>query len=120
MERFSFSETPGDSLRTFFSSQAAATKGSQNLAGIADPAIDALVDIIIAAKTRPELTSACKALDRVIRAGRYWVPQWYLASHRIAYWDVFARPAAKPRYSRGIPETWWYDRDKSAKLEQRG
>jgi len=120
VERFGFSSTPGDSLRTFFSSQAAATKGSQNLAGIADPAVDALIDTIIAAKTRADLTAACKALDRVIRAGRYWIPHWYKASHWIAYWDVFDRPPAKPRYFRGIPETWWYDGDKSAKLEKKG
>ncbi len=120
VERFSFSATPGDSLRTYFSSQSAATKGSQNLAGIADPAVDALVDLIIAAKTRSELTTACKALDRVIRAGRYWIPHWYKASHWIAYWDVFAFPAAQPRYFRGIPETWWYDKDKAAKLEKAG
>ena len=64
------------------------------------------------------MTTACRALDRVDRAGRYWVPHWYLASHRIAYWDVFARPAAaKPRYARGIPETWWHDPAKAAKLE---
>jgi microcin C transport system substrate-binding protein len=120
VDRMNFSSTPGDSLRNYFTTQAATTKGSHNLAGIIDPAVDALVDIIIAAKTRPELVTACKALDRVIRAGRYWVPQWYLASHRIAYWDVFARPTAKPRYSRGIPETWWTDKDKAAKLEQKG
>jgi microcin C transport system substrate-binding protein len=120
VERFGFSSTPGDSLRTFFSSQAAATKGSQNRAGIADPVVDALIDIIIAAKTRADLTAACKALDRVIRAGRYWIPHWYKASHWIAYWDVFDHPPSKPRYFRGIPETWWYDRDKSAKLEQKG
>jgi microcin C transport system substrate-binding protein len=120
VERFSFSATPGDSLRTYFSSQAAATKGSQNLAGIADPAVDALVDLIIAAKTRAELTTACKALDRVIRAGRYWIPHWYKASHWIAYWDVFAFPAAQPRYFRGIPETWWTDKAKAAKLEKAG
>ena len=82
--------------------------------------MDALVDIIIAAKTRSELTTACQALDRVIRAGRYWIPHWYKASHWIAFWDVFGHPAAKPRYSRGIPETWWYDRDKAAKLERKG
>jgi microcin C transport system substrate-binding protein len=120
VERFSFSATPGDSLRTYFSSQAAATKGSQNLAGIADPAVDALVDLIIAAKTRAELTTACKALDRVIRAGRYWIPHWYKASHWIAYWDMFAFPAAQPRYFRGIPETWWTDKAKAAKLEKAG
>ncbi len=119
-ERFSFSSTPGDSLRNYLTSQAAATKGSQNLAGIADPAVDALVDRIIAAKTREELTVACRALDRVFRAGRYWIPHWYLPAHRIAYWDVFGRPPAQPRYFRGIPDTWWYDRDKAAKLEQKG
>jgi len=118
VERFSFSATPGDSLRTYFSSQAAATKGTQNLAGIADPAVDALVDIIIAAKTRAELVAACKALDRVVRAGRYWIPHWYKASHWIAYWDVFGHPVAKPRYFRGIPETWWTDGDKAAKLRK--
>jgi microcin C transport system substrate-binding protein len=116
VQRFSFSSTPGDSLRSYFSSQAAATKGAQNLAGIADPAIDALIDIIIAAKTREELTTACHALDRVIRAGRYWVPHWYLNAHRIAYWDVFGRPQRQPKYFRGIPLTWWYDKDKAAKL----
>ncbi len=120
VDRFSFSSTPGDSLRTYFTSQAAAIKGTQNHAGIADPVVDSLVDIIIAAKTREELVTACRALDRVVRAGRYWIPHWYKASHWVAFWDVFARPAAKPRYARGIPETWWYDRDKAAKLEQRG
>jgi microcin C transport system substrate-binding protein len=115
IDRFGFSATPGDSLRTFFSAQAAALKGSNNLAGIAEPAVDALIDAIIAAQTRPQLTTACRALDRVIRAGRYWIPQWYKASHWIAYWDVFGRPAAQPRYFRGIPETWWYDTGKTAK-----
>jgi len=120
VDRFGFSATPGDSLRSFFSSQAAALKGSNNLAGIADPAIDALIDAIIAAPTRPALTTACRALDRVIRAGRYWIPHWYKPSHWIAYWDVFGRPAAQPRYFRGIPETWWYDPAKAAKIRRAG
>jgi microcin C transport system substrate-binding protein len=116
IERFQFSSTPGDSMRPFFTAQAAATKGSQNLAGIADPVMDALVEDIIAAPTRPALTAACKALDRVFRAGRYWIPQWYNPAYRVAYWDVFGHPATKPRYGRGAPETWWYDRDKAAKI----
>jgi microcin C transport system substrate-binding protein len=120
VERFNFSETPGDSLRTYFSSQAAKTKGTQNLAGISDPVVDALIDIIIAAKSRPELVTAARALDRVIRAGRYWIPHWYKASYWLAYWDVFSHPPRKPRYSRGAPETWWYDRDKAAKLDRAG
>jgi microcin C transport system substrate-binding protein len=120
VDRFGFSATPGDSLRAFFSSQAAAQKGSNNLAGIADPAIDALIDSVVAAPTRPALIAACRALDRVIRSGRYWIPHWYKPSHWIAYWDVFGRPAAQPRYFRGIPETWWYDREKAAAIGRAG
>jgi microcin C transport system substrate-binding protein len=120
VQRFGFSTTPGDSLRSYFSSQAAALKGAQNLAGIAEPAIDAMIDRIIAAETRPEMVTACRALDRLIRAGRYWIPHWYKASHWVAYWDQFGRPTTKPRYARGVLETWWHDRDKAAKIERPG
>jgi microcin C transport system substrate-binding protein len=120
VDRAGFSTIPGDSLRSYFSSQAAATKGSRNLAGIADPAVDALIEKIIAANTRDELVIAARALDRVLRSGYYWVPHWYKASHWVAYWDMFGRPPAKPRYARGIPDTWWYDRDKAAKVEKPG
>jgi microcin C transport system substrate-binding protein len=118
IQRFGFSSTPGDSLRSYFSSQAAAMKGSQNVAGISDPVIDALIDKIIAADSRTSLTTACRVLDRVIRTGRYWVPHWYKASHWLAYWDVFGCPTTKPRYGRGIPETWWYDREKAVNIDQ--
>ena len=120
IDRFGFSSTPGDSLRSFFSSQAAALKGSNNLAGIADPSVDALIETIIAAGSRPALVTACRALDRVIRSGRYWISNWYKASHWIAYWDVFGRPPAQPRYFRGIPDIWWYDSAKGAKIKLSG
>lgn len=107
VQRFSVSSTPGESLRTYFSSQAAKITGSRNLAGVSDPVADALIERIVEAKTREQLTFACRALDRVLRAGHYWIPQWYKGTHWIAYWDVFARPKEKPRYGRGIPETWW-------------
>lgn len=118
--RFSMSATPGDGMRPFFTSQAAATKGSYNLAGIANPAIDALVEKIIAADNRADLTIACRAFDRVFRAGRYWVPQWYRTNHPIAYWDLFDHPAKLPRYAQGVgaPELWWSDPNKAAKAEQ--
>jgi len=120
VERLSMSATPGDSLRPYFSSQAAATKGSYNLAGIASPAIDALIDKAIAAENRADLTFACRALDRVFRAGRYWVPQWYRVTHPIAYWDEFSHPEKPPRYAQGVgaPDIWWYDAPKAAKIEQ--
>jgi microcin C transport system substrate-binding protein len=122
-ERLGISATPGDSMRPTFSSQAAATKGSYNLAGIANPAIDALIEKILAADTRAELTTACRAFDRVFRAGRYWVPHWYRATHPVAYWDVFDHPKTLPRYqfdASGVGERilWWFDPDKAAKFEQ--
>jgi microcin C transport system substrate-binding protein len=125
IERFSMSATPGDAMRPFFSSQAAATKGSYNLAGIASPVVDALIEKIIAANSRTELTIACRAFDRVFRAGRYWVSNWYRTSHPLAYWDVFDHPKKLPRYqidnyssSLGERILWWYDAARTAKLEQ--
>ena len=125
VQRFSMSGTPGDGLRPFFSSQAARTKGSYNLAGVENPAIDALIDKIIGADNRADLTVACHAMDRVFRAGHYWVPQWYRNTHPVAYWDVFDHPKTSPRYqidnyssSVGERVLWWSDPDKAAKLEQ--
>ena len=118
--RFAMSSTPGDGLRTLFSSQTARVKGSQNLAGIADPVIDALIEKIVSADSRPALTTAARALDRVFRAGRYWVSHWYKPNHWVAYWDVFGRPATKPRYGRGMLETWWYDHERAAKAVPAG
>jgi microcin C transport system substrate-binding protein len=120
VQRFGFSTLPGALLRAYFSSQAVGVKGSQNLAGISDPVIDALIDRIVAADTRRSLVTACKVLDRVVRNGRYWIPHWYKGAHWLAYWDVFDRPATKPRYARGAPDTWWYDQQKAAQLERRG
>ncbi len=121
--RMSFSATPGDELRTYFSSRAAATTGSYNLSGIASPAVDALIEKVIEAGSRADLVIACRALDRVLRAGQYWIPHWYKPTHWIAYWDMFGRPPAQPRYDyerRSIPGTWWYDRDKASKLDKAG
>ena len=86
------------------------------LAGIKDPVIDALLDKVAAAKSRAELVTATRAIDRVLRAGHYWVPHWYKAAHHVAIWDKFSGPAIKPKYARGILDTWWYDPAKAAKL----
>ncbi|HEY7385231.1 MAG TPA: extracellular solute-binding protein [Beijerinckiaceae bacterium] len=114
--RYAGGMTPGEPLRQIFASRAAAIKGSQNLAGIAHPAVDGLLESVIAAKTRDELRTACRALDRVLRAGRYWVPMWYSATHRVAYWDMFGRPASLPRYEVGAPAIWWHDADKAKRI----
>jgi microcin C transport system substrate-binding protein len=115
-ERYQMRNTPGVELRSYFGSDAAKMEGSLNLAGISDPAVDVLVERIIAAKSRLQLETAARALDRVLRAGHYWVPHWYKASNDVAYWDKFSRPEIKPRFDRGILDTWWYDPAKAAKL----
>ena len=116
VRRVSHSATPGEALRQVFGSAAARTRGSPNLAGFSDPAIDALLEIALAAETRPALTAACRALDRVLRAGRYWVPMWYRGSHLLAYWDLFDHPPDTPAYDLGAPQTWWYDPAKAQRI----
>ncbi len=107
VRRYSVSLNPGEELRAYFGSEAARTPGSNNLSGISSKVIDGLIADALAAQTRPELVTACRALDRVLRAGRYWVPQWNKASFWIAYWDIFSRPPIKPKYDRGALDTWW-------------
>ncbi len=115
-QRYVMRLTPGVELFNFFGSDAAATDGSFNLAGIKSPVVDALAAKVMEAGSRRELVTATRALDRVLRAGHYWVPHWYKASHNIAHWNKFDRPAIKPKYDRGIVDTWWYDAEKAAKL----
>jgi microcin C transport system substrate-binding protein len=116
-QRFVLSQTPGPELRNYFGSQSADAKGSFNLAGVSSPVIDALIEKVLAAESRDAMRTGARALDRVLRAGHYWVPQWYKTTHHIAFWDKFSWPETKPRYDRGVIETWWYDEDKAARLE---
>lgn len=116
-QRFSLGLTPGPDMRAFLSCDAAKAQGSFNLAGICDPVVDALIDKIIAAKSRAELTTATHAIDRVLRAGHYWVPHWYKASYSVAYWNKFSHPAIQPKYDNGVLDTWWFDAVKAAALK---
>lgn len=116
MSRFSFDATPDTSILNFWSSESAKTEGSYNLAGISDPVVDALTGKVLTAKSREDMRTAAHALDRVLRAGHYWVPQWYKSAHNLAFWDRFSWPAVKPKYDRGVEATWWYDETKAAKL----
>jgi microcin C transport system substrate-binding protein len=115
--RFQMSLTPGLELKNYFGTTSAATEGSFNLSGIKNPVADALIDHVVAAKSRDELNTAARALDRVLRAGHYWVPQWYKAAHSLAYWDKFGWPDKKPPYDRGVYDTWWIDAAKAATLK---
>ena len=116
--RFASGVTPGSDLRVFFGTASAKAVGSYNMSGVASPAIDALIDRIVRAGSRQELDIAGRALDRVLRAEWFWVPNWHKASFWVAHWDKFGRPAMKPKYDRGIVDTWWYDPDKAARTGQ--
>jgi len=113
---FGQSESPGSEQRSFWSSRDADTPGSKNLAGIRDPAVDALVELIIQARDRDTLVTRVRALDRLLQWGIYAVPHWHSKVDRVAYWDRFAHPAEMPRYGFD-PTTWWFDPDRPASRE---
>jgi microcin C transport system substrate-binding protein len=110
------STTPGAELRQLYSSVSANMVGSRNLSGISDPAVDALVEIIANAKSRPELNTACRALDRILRSGHYWVAGWYNDAFWVAYWNAFSRPDRQPKLGVGAPDTWWWNEEKAKKI----
>lgn len=114
--RFMAGLTPGDGLRVFFGSESVNRPGTFNMSGIASPAIDALIAKVVEATTREELNVAGRALDRVLRAEQFWVPNWHKGSHWIAHWDKFGWPEVKPKYDRGIVDTWWYDEEKAKRI----
>lgn len=118
--RYVMSLTPGLELRSIFSSKTANTPGAGNIMGLANPAIDELLEIIESAESREELNTAVRALDRSLRALHIWVPQWHNSFHNIAYLDVFSRPENLPPFAMGEMDFWWYDEDKAARLKAAG
>lgn len=116
----SLSSTPLEGLDTTFGSEAAKTPGTRNYPGIANPVVDALIEKVSSAQTRADMTNACRALDRVLRAYHYWVPNWYSTHHRVAIWDKFGWPDNKPDYFFPFEATWWEDKDKAARLQKAG
>ena len=110
---------PGAEMKQGYASSTA-NNSTRNRVGLANPAVDKLLDVVMAAKTRPDLDVATKALDRVLRSIRFWVPEWYKSSYSVAYYDIFGRPANPPTYVLGETSLWWYDADKAAKLKAAG
>jgi microcin C transport system substrate-binding protein len=106
MAVFPQSLSPGNEQADYWSSEAARTPGSRNLAGVSDPAVDGLIAAIIAAPDRASLIARTRALDRALLAGHYVIPHWHIAAFRVAYWDRFGRPAVAPKYELGL-DTWW-------------
>lgn len=107
------SNSPGNEQMEFWHSRSADSPGSRNYLGLRDPAIDTLVEGLIQADSRQSLITHARALDRVLLWGHYVVPNYYLDSWRVAYWDHLERPPAPPLYDPGL-FTWWHKPDAAA------
>ncbi len=110
--------SPGNEQRDFWGSRAAGLPGSRNVVGINDPAIDRLIEQVIAAPDRPALITRVRALDRALLWNYFVIPHWHIAYERIAYWDKFGRPDIIPLQGPQLT-TWWLDPHKAAALAQR-
>jgi microcin C transport system substrate-binding protein len=115
---WSQSLSPGNEQRDFWGAEAAGTRGTRNLAGVKDPVVDRLIDLVITAPDRAALVARTRALDRVLLWGHYVIPHWHIRAFRVAYWDKFGRPAVSPKYALGF-DTWWVDAQKEAVLARR-
>ena len=103
--------TPGKDYADLFGSKAADTEDSGNMAGVKSPAVDALINAMVGAKTRSAMLAACRSLDRVIAHGHYLIPQYTSVKHRVAYnaWHL-VEPATMPPYAQAegwAIDTWW-------------
>ncbi|MFQ5936985.1 MAG: ABC transporter substrate-binding protein [Acidiferrobacterales bacterium] len=110
------SESPGNEQRSFWSSAAADSPAARNYAGIKDPVVDELIELVITAPDRESLVARTRALDRVLLQGHYVIPNWHSREQRLLYWDKFARPAVTTKNGTAI-DYWWFDPVKAARLE---
>ena len=118
-DHFPMGYEPGSGLRQYFGS-ATANDSVFNAAGVADPAVDVLIEAVVDAETQEDLTVAVHALDRVLRWERFRVPQWYNPNHFVAYYDMYRYPDNLPPYSLGFLDFWWIDPEAQAALEEAG
>nr|MCS5598068.1 ABC transporter substrate-binding protein [Alphaproteobacteria bacterium] len=101
------SESPGNEQRDFWSSVKADMQGSRNYIGIKNPVIDEIIEEIIQAPSREDLVIRTRALDRILLANHYVIPQWYLDKWRIAYWNTLSFPEGLSPQSPGFTDLWW-------------
>ncbi len=112
------SQSPGNEQRNYWASAAASQPGTRNLSGIQNPAIDALVELVITAPDRDSLVQRTRALDRALLWVFYIIPHWHIPHDRIAYWDRYGQPNVIPKQGVVI-EAWWVDPAKEAALGRR-
>ena len=111
--------TPGSELEQYFGSESAEFS-IFNLAGFGSEAVDSLIDSVTAAEDRTTLDDATRALDRVLRAEVFWVPQWFKNTHTVAYYDMYRYPENLPPYALGTLDFWWFDQAAHDKLKAAG
>jgi microcin C transport system substrate-binding protein len=117
--QFPMAYVPGSNLKQYFGSQSA-DDSAFNLMGLRSPAIDRLIEVVLAADSEVAVTHATRALDRALRAERFWVPQWFKDEHWVAYFDMYEHPEPLPRYSLGQIDFWWWNAEKEAALRAAG
>ena len=110
---------PSSSLEQYFGTKAM-DESSRNLMGLSDPGVDALIELVVRSETKTELNDRIRALDRVLRAKRFWIPQWFKSVHTVAYYDQYEYPFPLPAYALGEMDFWWYNAEKGAKLKAAG
>lgn len=110
---------PASGLKQYFGSETADTSVF-NLMGVKSPAVDALIAAVMAAENEEALRTAVRALDRVLRAERFWVPQWFKNTHTVAYYDMYGHPDPLPPLALGNLDFWWFDAEKAAALKAAG
>jgi peptide/nickel transport system substrate-binding protein len=82
--------------------------------GAKDPAIDATIAELLAARDRATFVSAVRALDRALMSGFYAIPVFNVGEQWIARWNRIKRPESNALVGY-LPESWWQRPDSQAK-----
>jgi len=110
---------PGSELRQYFGSETA-DSSTFNKMGLKSEAVDRLIEEVLGAETEAEMQPAIKALDRVLRLEKFWVPQWYKDTYTVSYYDMYRYPEPLPPYALGHLDFWWYDAEAADELRAEG
>ena len=110
---------PGQQLRQWFGSEAA-DDSSRNSMRLRSEAVDRTIDAVVAAEKLEDIQTASRALDRVLRAELFWIPQWFKDTHTVAYFDQYRYPENLPPFDLGVLDFWWYDAEAAAALKDAG
>ncbi len=110
---------PGTGLRQWFGSETA-EDSSRNLMGLQNEAIDGLINVVANSVSLEDMTAAANALDRVLRAELFWIPQFYNDKHFVAYYDMYEYPENLPPYALGNMSFWWYNAERAEELKAAG